>query len=265
MYKNSLDHHSPQMFKYSKRIFSSSPLPSINHPTHALARHVTPIRRNRILAVWRMFSGAISRNGGFEASLRWKERAMLAKRERIPVIPAILCVIFIINPLDNNFLSFVDWNERRMHQIWREGRKSQRATTWISFSSSLSFFFSLALSFSFRFDVSRNDQKLKSFRSITILFTIERCITAGHPTIRLCSLIRKTVTCCAPRERKNQIFRLFWRRVSNHWINPQTVAQMTLSSLFCAGSCNAFHPPVPPSFKARANISIMITVILYGG
>lgn len=255
MYKNSLDHHSPQMFKYSKRIFSSSPLPSINHPTHALARHVTPIRRNRILAVWRMFSGAISRNGGFEASLRWKERAMLAKRERIPVKPAILCVIFIINPLDNNFLSFVDWNERRMHQIWREGRKSQRATTWTtSFSSSLSFFFSLALSFSFRFDVSRNDQKLKSFRSITILFTIERCITAGHPTIRLCSLIRKTVTCCAPRERKNQIFRLFWRRVSNHWINPQTVAQTTLSSLFCAGSCNAFHPPVPPSFKARANV-----------
>lgn len=163
MYKNSLDHHSPQMFKYSKRIFSSSPLPSINHPTHALARHVTPIRRNRILAVWRMFSGAISRNGGFEASLRWKERAMLAKRERIPVIPAILCVIFIINPLDNNFLSFMDWNERRMHQIWREGRRSQRATTWISFSSSLSFLFSLALSFSFRFDVSRNDQKLKSF------------------------------------------------------------------------------------------------------
>lgn len=144
MYKNSLDHHSPQMFKYSKRIFSSSPLPSINHPTHALARHVTPIRRNRILAVWRMFSGAISRNGGFEASLRWKERAMLAKRERIPVKPAILCVIFIINSLDNNFLSFVDWNERRMHQIWREGRKSQRATTWISFSSSLSFFFSLS-------------------------------------------------------------------------------------------------------------------------
>lgn len=256
MYKNSLDHHSPQMFKYSKRIFSSSPLPSINHPTHALARHVTPIRRNRILAVWRMFSGAISRNGGFEASLRWKERAMLAKRGRIPVKPAILCVIFIINTLDNNFLSFVDWNEHRMHQIWREGRKSQRATTWISFSSSLSFFFSLALSFSFRFDVSRNDQKLKSFRSITILFTIERCITAGHPTIRLCSLIRKTVTCCAPRERKNQIFRLFWRRVSNHWINPQTVAQTTLSSpsLFCAGSCNAFHPPVPPSFKARANV-----------
>lgn len=123
MYKNSLDHHSPQMFKYSKRIFSSSPLPSINHPTHALARHVTPIRRNRILAVWRMFSGAISRNGGFEASLRWKERAMLAKRERIPVKPAIPCVIFIINPLDNNFLSFVDWNECRMHQIWREGRK----------------------------------------------------------------------------------------------------------------------------------------------
>lgn len=144
MYKNSLDHHSPQMFKYSKRIFSSSPLPSINHPTQALARHVTPIRRNRILAVWRMFSGAISRNGGFEVSLRWKERAMLAKRERIPVKPAILCVIFIINPLDNNFLSFVDWNERRMHQIWREGRKSQRATTWISFSSSLSFFFSLS-------------------------------------------------------------------------------------------------------------------------
>ena len=86
---------------------------------------------------------------------------------------------------------------------------------------------------------------------MTILFTIvfrgDRCITAGQTR---CSLIRKTVTCCAPRERKNQIFWLFWRRVSNHWINPHNrrtndpfpnlLPPFFLSSFcffFCARSC----------------------------
>ena len=160
-----------------------------------------------------------------------------------------------------------------MHQIWRgreerekkkrnqrakkrekrnKGRVSERQRAGIFFFSFLSFFFPLPLSHS-PF-VSTKRSKIEVFsrsRSMTILFTIvfrgDRCITAGQTR---CSLIRKTVTCCAPRERKNQIFWLFWRRVSNHWINPHNrrtndpfpnlLPPFFLSSFFfCARSCAA--------------------------
>lgn len=162
------------MFKYSKHIFSSSPLLSINHSTHALARHVTPIaaRQNRILAVWRMFSGRYlemeARNGE-----KWfaplKGRAMLIKRERIPVTR----VIFIINPIIISFAFQAGWNERWTHQSWREGKRKRekrdrgRVSERIPKDTPplLSSFLPLSLSFSlsFFFNVSTKRSKIEVF------------------------------------------------------------------------------------------------------
>lgn len=107
-------------------------------------------------------------------------------------------------------------------------------------------------------------------RSMTILLLVltvpvRRALyhgqSASHSAQTPCSLIGKTVTRCPARERKNQIFRLFWRRVSNHWINPQNVAQTTLrrpAALFCLRfvppqlqEAALFHPPRRVRFKAR--------------
>lgn len=163
-----------------------------------------------------------------------------------------------------------------MHQIWRgreerekkkrnqrakkrekrnKGRVSERQRAGIFFFSFLSFFFSTsALSFSFRFNETIKNWSLFAFSlhdNIVYYRFSRRPLYHGRPPDQTrCSLIRKTVTCCAPRERKNQIFWLFWRRVSNHWINPHNrrtndpfpnlLPPFFLSSFFfCARSCAA--------------------------
>lgn len=117
------------------------------------------------------------------------------------------------------------WNDER------RAKTSENATPRRSFSAFLR---------SPRFVPPWRDQKLKPFipRQCCYSFWLSQrdaCYImvsrpASHSAQTPCSLIEKTVTCCPTSERKNQIFRLFWRRVSNHWINPQTVAQTTPST-----------------------------------